>query len=72
MDNRNIIYGKYTYGEVKAWTEKVHSKFICGKFCSIGPEVIVFLGGNHRTDWVTTYPFGHVNKNIFNNRTSMF
>jgi len=25
------------------------------------------LGGNHRTDWVTTYPFGHINQHIFNN-----
>jgi acetyltransferase-like isoleucine patch superfamily enzyme len=24
------------------------------------------LGGNHRTDWVTTFPFGHVNKHKFN------
>jgi acetyltransferase-like isoleucine patch superfamily enzyme len=28
--------------------------------------VKIYLGGNHRTDWVTTYPFGVVNKNIFN------
>ena len=27
----------------------------------------MYLGGNHRTDWVTTYPFGHIHKNIFNN-----
>ena len=25
------------------------------------------MGGNHRTDWVTTYPFGHIHNNIFNN-----
>ena len=25
------------------------------------------MGGNHRTDWVTTYPFGHINQHIFNN-----
>ena len=24
------------------------------------------LGGNHRVDWVTTYPFGHIQTNIFN------
>ena len=24
------------------------------------------LGGNHRIDWVTTYPFGHKLKDIFN------
>jgi acetyltransferase-like isoleucine patch superfamily enzyme len=24
------------------------------------------LGGNHNSDWVTTYPFGHIHQNIFN------
>lgn len=33
-------------------------------FCSIA-NCNIYLGGNHRTDWVTTYPFGHFNKNIF-------
>ena len=28
-----------------------------GSFCSIADEIQVFLGGNHRLDWVTTYPF---------------
>jgi acetyltransferase-like isoleucine patch superfamily enzyme len=28
-----------------------------GKYCSIGTNVILFLGGEHRIDWVSTYPF---------------
>ena len=28
-----------------------------GKFCSIAPEVTFILGGEHRSDWCTTYPF---------------
>ena len=40
-------------------------KCIIGSFCSIGKNVVVYLGGNHRTEWVTTYPFGHINENIF-------
>jgi acetyltransferase-like isoleucine patch superfamily enzyme len=28
-----------------------------GSFCSIGPKVEIFTGGNHRTDWVSTYQF---------------
>ena len=28
-----------------------------GAFCSIAEGVKVFLGGEHRTDWVTTFPF---------------
>ena len=60
--------GKYTYG-----TENLNihysdsgAKLIIGKFCSIAGNINIYLGGNHRTDWVTTYPFGHMHKNIFN------
>lgn len=36
-----------------------------GKFCSIAPRQVFYLGGNHRTDWVTTYPFGHIYNEAF-------
>ena len=59
--------GKYTYGtqhlNVTSWGEGTELKI--GSFCSIGANIKIFLGGNHRTDWVTTYPFGHVNNNKF-------
>jgi acetyltransferase-like isoleucine patch superfamily enzyme len=49
--------GEYSYGTptVLEWGEG--KKLSVGKFCSLGPETIIYLGGNHRTDWVTTYPF---------------
>lgn len=28
-----------------------------GNYCSIAKNVEIFLGGNHRTDWVSSYPF---------------
>ncbi len=28
-----------------------------GNYCSIAKNVEIYLGGNHRDDWVTTYPF---------------
>ncbi|WP_394555782.1 acetyltransferase (plasmid) [Priestia aryabhattai] len=28
-----------------------------GNFCSVADNVTIFLGGEHRVDWVTTYPF---------------
>lgn len=34
-----------------------------GKFCSIAENVNIFLGGGHRTDWITTYPFPRFGKN---------
>jgi acetyltransferase-like isoleucine patch superfamily enzyme len=28
-----------------------------GKYCSISTQVLIFLGSEHRTDWISTYPF---------------
>lgn len=30
---------------------------VIGSYCSFASNVQIFLGGGHRTDWVTTYPF---------------
>lgn len=58
-----MSYGKYTYGNplIKYWQTNLET----GKFCSISDGTLVYLGGNHRIDWVTTYPFGHIYNNIF-------
>ena len=57
-----VSVGRFTYGyehaEVYQWHEGAGLEI--GAFCSIGGGLRVFLGGNHRTDWVTTFPFGHV------------
>lgn len=62
-----IEVGKYTYGHNNI--EVIHfgeGKLLkIGKFCSIAGKITVFLGGNHRTDWFTTYPFGHINQHVF-------
>jgi len=63
-----MLVGKHTYGAENVAT---HFNFdgqnlIIGNFCSIAYNVNVWLGGNHNTNWATTYPFGHVNQNIFN------
>ena len=52
---RNI--GEYTYGapNIFWWGENVG--ITIGKYCSISSDVSILLGGNHRTDWVTTFPF---------------
>lgn len=41
--------------KVMEWGEG--ASFQVGKFCSIADNVSVFLGGEHRIDWITTYPF---------------
>lgn len=62
-----MIVGKYTYGTenitVHNFGEKAEIKI--GKFCSIAAKVEIFTGGNHRTDWLTTYPFGHIYREVF-------
>jgi acetyltransferase-like isoleucine patch superfamily enzyme len=49
--------GRWTYGEpeVLHWGEPATLKV--GAFCSIAKGVTIFLGGNHRIDWITTFPF---------------
>lgn len=62
-----MTFGKYTYGKVKIHFENDNAKLTVGNFCSLAEPLNIYLGGNHRTDWVTTYPFGHIHNNIFNN-----
>jgi acetyltransferase-like isoleucine patch superfamily enzyme len=60
--------GSYTYGHDGIKIIGGHEsgqKLIIGKFCSIAEGVVVFLGANHRVDWFSTYPFGHINENKF-------
>lgn len=63
--------GNYTYGNqnLNIYYSDSGAKLYIGKFCSIASNITVFLGGNHRHDWVTTYPFGHIHTNIFTNFT---
>ena len=61
-----MSFGKYTYGTPIIHWSKSGAKLVVGNFCSIAANVNIYLGGNHRTDWVTTYPFGHIHKNEFN------
>ena len=62
-----MSFGKYTYsdGNPKVFYRNNDAKLVVGKFCSIASGVNIYLGGNHRTDWVTTYPFGHINQDKF-------
>jgi len=61
-----MSFVKYTYGVPNILWNNENSKLVIGNFCSIAVNVNIYLGGNHRTDWVTTYPFGHIHQNKFN------
>lgn len=58
--------GKYTYGQPEIHWANKDTKLVIGNFCSIAGNVRIYLGGNHRTDWISTYPFGHIHKGTFN------
>lgn len=60
-----MSYGDFTYGSCKVNNFGESNVLKVGKFCSIATGVNVYTGGNHRTDWVTTYPFGHINTDLF-------
>jgi len=59
LDKKYII-GDYTYGCPNVIFDNPGANLTIGKYCSIADKVTIFLGGNHRPDWVTTYPFNAI------------
>ena len=55
--NDLIEVGDFTYGQplVHQWDTTTRLKI--GRFCSIAGNVHILLGGEHHTEWLTTYPF---------------
>jgi chloramphenicol O-acetyltransferase type B len=49
--------GAGSYGDLEAFDWGEGSTFSIGCYTSIGTGVKLYLGGEHRTDWVTTFPF---------------
>lgn len=62
------LRGRYNYGlefiRIYDWNKE--DRVVIGSFNSIS-LVEFLLGGNHRTDWLTTYPFGHMFQEQFPN-----
>lgn len=61
INGKLVSIGWYTYGyentSILTWGED--TSITIGRFCSISSGIKLFCGGNHRTDWISTYPFGH-------------
>jgi len=53
----NFRIGRASYGNpiIRSWNEGASLEI--GAFCSIAAGVKIFLGGEHRSDWVSTFPF---------------
>lgn len=49
--------GKGTYGMPIVHDDREGTTLRIGAYCSIAGGVQIFLGNQHRTDWVSSYPF---------------
>lgn len=57
-NNEHTTVGEFTYGLPDIVTyEGDETTLIIGRFCSIAKNVKIVCGGNHRVDWISTYPF---------------
>jgi acetyltransferase-like isoleucine patch superfamily enzyme len=52
-----VRVGDYTYGDPEFLLWDDSERIEIGKFCSIADNVTIFSGGEHRQDWISTYPF---------------
>lgn len=59
---QNYEIGPGTYGAPKVFDFDGKTSLHIGRYCSIAPEVRIFLGGEHHVDWVTTYPFSAIER----------
>ena len=69
IDGVNVSVGKFTYGvgNIQLAHHPDSPPLKIGRFCSIAGNVSIFTGAYHRTDWLTTYPFGTQHQDIFGN-----
>lgn len=66
----NFTIGERTYGKPEVYFADSGSLLVIGNYCSISERVKIFLGGNHRVEWVSTYPFSEF-QDIFKNGKSI-
>ena len=51
-----VSVGCFTYGSPRLMLWQEDERISIGKYCSIAEKVTIFGGGEHRSDWVTTFP----------------
>lgn len=53
-----VSIGDWTYGTPPTIESfPAGATITIGKFCCFGSEVTIYNGGEHRTEWITTFPF---------------
>lgn len=68
LAKRGVVnLGSYTYGTPRVYASRnpvvgvePGASVRIGSFCSIAESVEILTGGNHRTDWVSTFPLNIV------------
>lgn len=51
-----VTVGRFTYGQPQLKLWDASERIVIGAFCSIADEVTILGGGEHKLEWVTTYP----------------
>ena len=54
---REYEIGEFTYGTPRIMKYGSTNKIKIGKFCSIAEGVKIFVGGEHKIEYISTYPF---------------
>ncbi len=57
LQGAQFSIGDFTYGSPAVISYDNSSRLSIGKYCSFAGKVTILLGGDHRLDWATTYPF---------------
>jgi virginiamycin A acetyltransferase len=57
FDSSLVSVGNASYGTINVINHSVNYKLSIGHYCSIGPDVLFVVCGDHRMDTVSTYPF---------------
>lgn len=57
VEKGHVIMGRHSYGApIIHWDKRSSSIVHIGRYCSIAYDVNILTGGNHNTQWVSTYP----------------
>lgn len=56
-DYQGFSIGEWSYGHPRVPRGEDGTTLTVGRFCSFASGVTILTGFNHRTDWVSTYPF---------------
>ncbi|GMO34656.1 MAG: hypothetical protein Ta2B_15100 [Termitinemataceae bacterium] len=55
-----IEFGDFSRGNPNIWYWGDQNILKVGKFCSIAVDVTIMLGGEHHTEWISTYMFNKI------------